>query len=86
MEQEAPFSQPGQRLLHALPVEISAMRYALQPLHDAGLVPFGLQPANHPGPRIRQPAVVEIHRVLCRQHEPEAVGARLFQQCQEQLL
>ena len=85
VQQEASFAEACQRALHALLVEISLAR-AFEPLHHARFVAFGLQAADEPGARVRQALVVEIHGVLRREHEPETVGSRLFQQCQEQRL
>ncbi len=86
VQQETALAEPGQRLLHFLPVEGATMRRAFQAFHHPRLVPFRLQPADEPGAGVRQALVVEIDRVLGGEHQAEAVGARLLEQGQQQTL
>ncbi len=58
---------------------------AFQPVQQARLVPLRLQPAHEPGPAVRQPLVVQVHRVLRRQHHADAERPRLFEQRQQRL-
>ncbi len=55
-------------------------RRPLQALEHPVLVALGLQPADEPRPGVGEPLVVEVHRVLRRQHDAQAVGARLLEQ------
>ena len=85
VQQEHALAEAGKRLRHGAAVERSAARAcAFQAIEHAVLVALGLQPANEPGPGIGQPLVVEIDRVLGRQHQPQPVGPRLLEQRQEQ--
>ena len=55
-------------------------RRPFQPLEHAILVALGLQPAQEPRAGVREPLVVEVDRVLRRQHDPQAEGPRLLEQ------
>ena len=85
VQQEASLAEARDRTFHSLFVEI-ATAGALEPLHNAGLVAFGLQAPDEPGAGIGQALVIEVDRVLRGKHQTETVGARLFQQGQKQLL
>ena len=85
VQQEAALAETGNRSLHFLFVEI-ACGGAFEALHDARLVALGLQAPDKPGARVRESLVVEVDGVLRGEYEAEAVGARLFEQRQEQLL
>jgi hypothetical protein len=61
-------------------------RGALQPLEHALLVALGLQPPEQPGAGVPEALVVQVHRVLRREHHAEPVGARLLEQRQQRLL
>ena len=88
VEQEHAAAEPGQGLLHLPPVEPlrRARGRALEPLEHARLVALGLEPAEEPGAGVREPLVVEVHRVLRREHDAEAERAPLLQQRQERRL
>ena len=85
MQQKASLAESGDGALHSLLIEV-ATACALKPFHDARFVAFGLQPADKPGAGIRKTLVVEVDRVLRREHQAKAVGARLLQQSKEQPL
>ena len=57
-----------------------------QTFNHARLVALGLQAADKPGAGVRQSLVVEIDRVLRRQHDAEAERARLLQQREQRML
>ena len=69
--------------VEALPGRV---RGPFQPLEHAVLVALGLQPAQEPGAGVGQPLVVEVDRVLRRQHDPQAEGPRLLEQGQHRHL
>ena len=77
-------TQPGKNLLHFLPVHRSPGR-TLQPIQHAAAVAFCLQASDKPGPRVGQALVVQVHRVLCCQHDSQAVRSSLFQERQQGL-
>ena len=86
VHQEDAFAESGQDFFDPAPVEGAAGRRALEPRHDAVLVAFGLEPADEPGPGVGQALVVEVDRVLGRQHDPQPEGARLLEQGEQRLL
>lgn len=59
---------------------------ALESREHTFLVALGLQPSDEPGADVGEPLVVEIHRVLSRQHDADTVRAGLFEQRQQGLL
>jgi hypothetical protein len=48
--------------------------YAAEAFDDAGAIGVGLQAAEAPA-GVAERAVVEVHRVLCREHDADAEGA-----------
>ncbi len=58
----------------------------LEPVQHARLVVVGLQPPDHPGARVRHRLVVEVDRVLRREHHPDAERARLLEDREDRLL
>ena len=61
----------------------SRARRPLEAIEHAGLVAVGLQAAQPPGADVRQALVVEIHRILGREHDAESDGAALLEQRQQ---
>jgi len=57
----------------------------LQPRQHAVFVVFSLQLADEPRPGVGQALVIKIAGVLCGEHQPDAEGARLFEQPQQRL-
>ena len=55
-------------------------------VEHARLVALGLQPAEEPGAGVGEPLVVEVDRVLRRQHDAEAERAPLLEQRQQRRL
>ena len=85
VQQELAFAESSQGLLHLLLVKIAGA-YALETFHQPCLVALRLDPANQPGAGVGETAVVDIDRVLGRQHEAKPEGPRLLQQREQQLL
>ena len=56
---------------------------AFEAVEQPRLVALGLQPSQEPRAGVRQPLVVEIDRILRRQHDAEAERARLLHQQQQ---
>ena len=85
---EDPARESGERLLHRLPVERTARRRgrSLEPVEDARLVALGLQSAEEPRAGVRESLVVEVDRILRRQHDADAERARLLEQRQQRRL
>ena len=63
-------------------VEAGAGRGALEAVEQTLAVALGLQAAEEPGADVAEALVVEVHRVLGREHDPEPEGARLLEQRQ----
>ena len=70
------------QLLEGVPVESRARLRAHEALDDTLLVAFGLKAPDEPGAGVRKSLVVEVDRVLGREHDPEAEGARLLHERQ----
>ena len=84
VHQEHALLERRQRLVQCAAVE--AARDSLQAVEHAALVALGLQLAEKPGAGVRQRLVVQVDRVLRRQHDADAEGARLLEQRQERQL
>ena len=56
------------------------------PVEQSGLVALGLQAADHPGAGVRHRLVVEVDRVLRRQHHPDPERPGLLHQRHDRLL
>ena len=67
-------------------VEPAAGLRGQQPVDDALAVALRLQAADEPGAGVRQALVVEVDRVLRREHHAEAEGARLLHERQHRQL
>ena len=76
--------QRRQRRVERLPIESAGD--ALETVEHARLVALGLQLAEKPGAGVRQRLVVEIDRVLRREHDADAKRACLFEQRQQRQL
>jgi hypothetical protein len=59
---------------------------ALEAVEHAQLVALGLESAEEPGADVRERLVVEVDRILGRDHDAEPVGARLLEEREERLL
>src|SRR3982751_2929181 len=53
---------------------------------DALAVRVGLEPADEPRARVREGLVIEVHRVLRREDDAHAEGARLLEQGEQRAL
>ena len=84
VHQEDALLQPRQDAIRPLVVEPAVD--PREPLEHPQLVPLRLQPAEQPGPGIREPLVVEVDRVLGREQDAEADRPPLLQQREERLL
>jgi hypothetical protein len=73
------------QLLHQLG-QLALLLVLAEPLHHPRAIRVGLEAPDHPGAGVAQRAVVQIHRVLGREHAAHAVGARLLHQGHERLL
>jgi len=80
VHQEDALAQAGEDALRARAVEALAGRRSFETVEQPGLVALGLQAADEPAAGVREPLVVEVHRVLSGEHDAEPVGARLLQQ------
>ncbi len=56
---------------------------AFEAIQQPRLVALGLKPSQEPRAGVRQPLVVEIHRILRREHDAQSVRARLLHQQQQ---
>jgi hypothetical protein len=54
-----------------------------QAFEQAFLVVLGLQAPDEPGARVGQALVIQVDRVLGREHEPQAEGPGLLEQSQQ---
>ena len=89
VHQEDAVAEPGQQSAPSSRDRTSATRPgrgALEPLEHARLVALGLQPAEEPRAGVRESLVVEVHRVLRREHDAEAERAGLLEQRQQRRL
>ena len=66
--------------------DVGAAGGGTQALQHACLVVLGLQPPDEPGAGVRHRLVVEVDRVLGREHEAEAERATLLEDGQDRLL
>jgi hypothetical protein len=81
VKEEDPLPEPGYQPVQVGPGQgRGAGHGALQRVHDPGLVPFRLEAPDEPAPRVAQPLVVQVHRVLRGQEHPHAVRPRLLEQ------
>ncbi len=83
-EEELPLLEPADRFVECGEIRASGGR--AQSLEHALLVPLGLQAADEPRRRVRHRLVVEIDRILGREHHPDAVRPRLLEDRQDRLL
>ena len=74
------------QLLELAAVEPALARGALESVEHAQLVLLGLQPSDEPRAGVGEPLVVEVDRVLRRQHHAQAERARLLEQRQQRRL
>jgi hypothetical protein len=88
VQEERPLLQRGQDALRLAAVERRALpgERAFEPVEQPRLVALGLQPAEEPGAGVRETLVVDVDRVLRRQHHAEAERTRLLHQQQQRLL
>ena len=88
VHQEHAAIERGESRLHLLPIERRPRfgRGAFQSLDHAGLVALRLQSAEKPGAGVRKSLVIEIDRVLRRQHAAQAIRAGLLEQREHRLL
>ncbi|OQA37873.1 MAG: hypothetical protein BWY52_03324 [Chloroflexi bacterium ADurb.Bin325] len=88
VEQEDAALQRGDQAIQLAPVHACARlgQRALQPVEQPLFVAIGLQLADEPGPGVGQPLVIEIDRVLRRQHDAQAECARLLEQGEHRAL
>ena len=77
VHQEDAVAEAGERLLHPRPIEGRARGRggALETLEHALFVALGLEASEEPGTRVREALVVEVDRVLRREHDAETERA-----------
>ena len=82
VQEKLALAESADESAHRIAVERSADggRRAFEAVEDARLVAIRLQASDHPRPGVRQRLVVEVHRVLRRQHHADTERARLLQQ------
>ena len=84
VHQEHALAESGDRSLHGRLVERLPTRRAFEAFHDAHLVAFGLQTSDEPRAGVREPAIIEIDRVLRGEYHAQPVRARLLEQREQQ--
>ena len=84
VHEEHALPQPRNGLFHRRLVKRLPAGCAFKTFHHAHLVAFGLQAADKPRAGVGESAVVEIDRVLRRQHDAQPVGACLLEQGEQQ--
>ncbi len=83
-QHELPFAEPGDRGVDRRHVD--AARRRRHALEQPGLVALGLEAADHPRAGVRHRLVVEVDRVLRRQHHPDTERPGLLHQRHDRLL
>ncbi len=83
-EDELALGEPRDRVADGGDVDPAARR--AHPVEEALLVAVGLQPSDHPRAGVGQCLVVDVDRVLGRQHDPDAECTRLLHQQHDRLL
>ena len=68
------------------PLYVYLARGGLHPLENSGLVPFGLQPTDHPGSGIGHQFIIEVHGILGDQHHAHSEGSCLLENCEDLFL
>ncbi len=84
LEQELALLEAADRRVERGDVDAAGGR--AQALEHALLVPLGLEPADEPAAGVRHRLVVEVDRVLRRDHHPDPERAGLLHQRQDRLL
>ncbi len=84
VHEELTLVQPADHVIDRL--HIATARGRFKCLEDPGLVALGLQAADHPRPGVRHRLVVEVDRVLGRQHQPDAECSSLLEHRENRLL
>ena len=84
--QEHAAREARQQTVEFTAVETGVLAGPFETIDQARLVAFGLQAAKPPGADVGQPLVVEVDRVLRRQHDADTGGASLLQQRQQRSL
>ncbi len=84
VQHELPFLQSADLFVEQLDIHPTAG--GRQAVHQPALVPLGLQPADQPQAGVRQRLVIDIHRILRRQHHANAKRAGLLEDGQDRLL
>ncbi len=84
LQHELPLGQAADRVADR--ADVDRARRRAHALEQPGLVPFGLQPADHPGPGVGDGLVVEVDGVLGGQHHADAEGPGLLHQRHDRLL
>ncbi len=86
MHQEHARFNIGNQAFDGLQIQpVVRCRHRFQPGHYPLLILLRLQPSDKPRPGIGQPLIIEVTRVLGRQNQPQAKGARLFEQPQNRV-
>ncbi len=83
-QHELPLGQPTDGVTDG--AHVDPARGRAHPVQQAGLVPLGLQPPDHPRPGVGDGLVVDVDRVLRRQHDPDAEGSGLLHERHDRLL
>ena len=83
-QHELALAEPGDRRIDRGDVDAAGSRR--HPVEQAGLVAVGLQAADHPRAGVRHRLVVEVDRVLRRQHHADAERPGLLHQRHDRLL
>ena len=84
LEQELALLEPADRGVERRDVDAAGGR--AQALEHTLLVPLGLEPSDEPAAGVRHRLVVEVDRVLGRDHHPDPERTRLLHQRQDRLL
>ena len=85
VEQKDALGEGGQNAIGFRTVQRSRRR-PLETIEHARLVAIRLKPADEPGADIRESLVVEIDRILRREHDADTERAGLFEQREQRLL
>ncbi len=84
LQDELPLGQAADRVADR--ADVDRARRRAHALEQPGLVPLGLQAADHPRPGVGDGLVVEVDGVLGGQHHADAEGPRLLHQGHDRLL